>query len=127
MAGFDLALSQVRDGSHDLLPLDQINQLARDAGHHFRNTALSPRNTLELFVQQVASGNIACSAVQFLAGEEFTDAAWCQARKRLPLAVIEQANRRLVDRTISELQLGDDVGDGPYRWKGHADTSPAHR
>lgn len=103
MAAFDLALSRVRDGSDDLLVPARINQLARAGGHVFRRTTLTPGNTLRLFAQQIACGNIACSAVHHLAGEAFSDAAWCQARQRLPIELIEQVHRVLVDETRREL------------------------
>ena len=69
MAAFDLALSRVRDGSDDLLVPARINQLARAGGRVFRQTTLTPGNTLRLFAQQIACGNIACSAVHHLAGK----------------------------------------------------------
>ena len=57
MAAFDLALSRVRDDSdHHLLP-ERINQLARASGQVFRETTLTPGNTLRLFAQQIAHGN----------------------------------------------------------------------
>ena len=78
MAAFDLALCRVRAGADDLLPAARIDQLARAGDVQFRNTTLTPGRTLRLFAQQVAHGNIACSAVHHLAGEDFTDSAWCQ-------------------------------------------------
>lgn len=120
MAGaFDLALSRVRDGSDHLLLPAHINQLARAGGHAFRETTLTPGNTLRLFAQQIAHGNVACSAVHHLAGEPFSDTAWCQARQRLPMALIERVHRRFIDETRDELNVTDDVGDGQYRWRGH--------
>ena len=98
MAAFDLALARVRSGTEDLLTPGPINQLARAAGLDFRNTTLTPRNTLRLSVQQIAHGNVACTAVRHLAGEEFTDSAWCQARQRLPLELIAQVHRTLYHR-----------------------------
>ena len=119
MAAFDLALSRVReDSDHHLLPA-RINQLARTGGHVFRDTKLNPGNTLRLFAQQIACGNIACSAMTHLAGFGFSDTAWCQARRRLPMELIEQVNHQLIDDTRSELDQTDDVGDGEYRWRGH--------
>jgi hypothetical protein len=119
MAAFDLALSRVRDDSdHHLLP-ERINQLARASGQVFRETTLTPGNTLRLFAQQIAHGNIACSAVHHLADESFSDTAWCQARQRLPMELIEQVHRQFIDDTRRELDLTDDVGDGQYRWRGH--------
>jgi hypothetical protein len=93
MAAFDLALSRLRQGADDFLLPARINQLARAQGHLFRQTTLDPGNTLRLFAQQVANGNIACSAVHHLAGVDFSDTAWCQARQRLPMELIEQVHR----------------------------------
>ncbi len=119
MATFDLALSCVRSGSDDLLIPACIDQLARINHIEFRNTTLTPGNTLRLFVQQVAHGNIACAAVRHLAGEAFTDSAWCQARQRLSLDIIKQVHRALVDAARRELDVTNDLGDEPYRWRTH--------
>jgi hypothetical protein len=123
MAAFDLALSRVRDGAHDLLLPARIDQLARGSGVRFRNTTLTPGNTLRLFAQQIAHGNVACSAVHHLAGEEFTDSGWCQARERLPIELIRRLHRLIVDDARRELDrsddLGDERGDTSHRWRGH--------
>jgi|WetSurMetagenome_2_1015567.scaffolds.fasta_scaffold144767_1 hypothetical protein len=119
MAAFDLALARLRSGTEDLLTTEPINQLARAAGLAFRNTPLTPGNTLRLFVQQVAHGNVACTAVRHLAGESFTDSAWCQARQRLPLELITQVQRTIVDAARRELDGAGDLGAEPYRWHGH--------
>jgi hypothetical protein len=71
MAAFDLALAQIRNGADDLLLPERINQLALAHDLLFRNTKLTPGHTLRLFVQQVAHGNVACTAVHHLAGENF--------------------------------------------------------
>ena len=97
MAAFDLALAQVRKGADDLLLPQRINQLARRRGISFRDTPLTPGNTLRLFVQQVAHGNVACTAMRHLAGEDFSDSAWCQARTRLPLELIQEVHRSILE------------------------------
>jgi len=119
MAGFNSALACVRHGSHDLLLSDRINQLARAAEHPFRATTLTPGVTLRLFAQQIAHGNIACSAVRHLDGGDFSDSAWCQARSRLPIELVQQVHRSLIDHARSELDLLDDVGGAACRWRGH--------
>lgn len=119
MAAFDLALSCVRDGSHDLLRPDAVNQLAGEMGHEFRNTALTPGNTLRLFAQQIAGGNVACSAMRHLAGEDFTDSAWCQARARLPIDLIRKCHRTLVDHARRGWDSDNDKGASGGGWRGH--------
>ena len=119
MAAFDLALAHVRHGAENLLVSDRVSQLARDRGVQFRNTPLNPGRTLRLFVQQIANGNIACSAVHYLAGEEFSDTAWCQARKRLPQDLIREVHRQVVEEARRDLDHSDNVGDGASGWHGH--------
>lgn len=104
MAALDFALCALRDGSHDLLLPEQINQHARKIGHVFRDTPLDPGNTLTLFVRQIACGNVACSAVCHLAGTDFTDTAWCAARRRLPRELIDECNRQVIERGHSGCQ-----------------------
>jgi hypothetical protein len=119
MAAFDLALSHVRSGPDDLLLPARIDQLARGENIPFRNTTLTPGNTLRLFVRQIAHGNIACAAMRHLAGQEFSDSAWCQARMRLPIELIEHVHRAIVDEALRQLDAADDSGADAYRWRGH--------
>lgn len=120
MAALDRALLCIRQDGSDLLRPQQINQLARHQGHVFRDTPLTPGNTLRLFVQQVAHGNVACSAVQHLAGDSFTDSAWCQARARLPIDVIRHVHQQVIDAAREQLDGAGDVGGGTsYRFCGH--------
>jgi Transposase DDE domain len=119
MAAFDLALTLVRHADGDLLLADRINQLARAQKHLFRDTTLTPGRTLQLFVRQVARGNIACAQVRYLADQEFSDSAWCQARARLPLELIEHVHRQIIEQGRCQLNQRGDVGAGDYLWRGH--------
>lgn len=120
MAAIDRALVHLRqEVGSDLLRPEQFNQLARQIGHPFRDTLLTPGKTLKLFVQQVAHGNVACWAVRHLAGEEFSDSAWCQARERLPIELIQHAQQQVIEQARAELDQTDDIGDQTYRWRGH--------
>jgi hypothetical protein len=119
MAGFDLALTRVQQNTDQLLVSDRINELARQRDHNFRQTILTPGNTLCWFVWQIAHGNVACSAVRHLAGEAFSDSAWCQARERLPMDLMQQVHRQLIDQARRDLDQTDDLGDQSYRWRGH--------
>jgi hypothetical protein len=119
MAAFDLALSCVCDGTHDFLLPQHINQLATEGGHPFRHTTLDPGNTFRLFARQIAGGNIACAAVHHLADASFSDTAWCQARKRLPMKLIQQVHQSLIDDTRRELDQTKNTSNEQYRWRGH--------
>jgi hypothetical protein len=60
---------------------------------------------------QVLHGNTACQHVVHFGGWAFTDSAYCQARKRLPLAVYHA----LLEETAATIRAGSD-GAG---WLGH--------
>jgi len=70
--------------------------------HHlrWRERALDPATTIDLFLPQVLHGNTAGRHVVHFGGWTFTDSAYCQARKRLPLAVYDW----LVERTASAMR-----------------------
>jgi hypothetical protein len=46
----------------------------------------------------VTHGNVACSAVRHLANDDFSDSAWCQARARLPIQLIQNVHRQVVEQ-----------------------------
>ena len=68
--------------------------------------------TIHLFVLQVLHGNTACAHLPHLAGIAFTDSAYCEARSRLPLAVLQALLRRLV---LTCRPVTDSTG----LWRGH--------
>lgn len=115
MAAIDSALSCLQKGTHDLLSPEFLNQLARQTGTVFRQTTLTPGNTLSLFVRQIAHGNVACAAVTHLAGEDFTDMAWCEARVRLKEGLIRQLN----DRVLLEVRRVSERDREDSHWRGH--------
>jgi hypothetical protein len=76
-------------------------------GHAWRDRELDPATTVALFVQQILHGNVACSEVRHLAtnaaagNRTFTPGAYCQARGRLPLAVVQSLMTRVCDRAAA--------------------------
>ena len=106
------ALRPVRDDLASHLEPESLRQLCRDCGHRWRERLLSPVTTIHLFVLQVLHGNTACAHPPHLAGMAFSDSAYCQARARLPLAVLQALLRRLAATCAP---LTDTVG----LWHGH--------
>jgi hypothetical protein len=98
-------LAQVLDG-------EQIQSVCREVGRRFRERLLDPVATIHLFVLQVLHGNCAVARLKDFTNRVFSDAAYCKARRRLPLAVL----RGLLERVGRALQptLGDHG-----RWRGH--------
>ena len=90
-----------------------VQQSLSDHGHYtWRDRVLSPLATILLFVQQVMHGNTAMSHLRHLSDLTFTAAAYCRARQRLPLTLIEQ----VAGRIAGQLQP---LSDPDCRWLGH--------
>lgn len=89
-----------------------IQEACRDVGHQWRDRLLNPVTTIQLFILQVLHGNTACTHLPHLSGLQFTAAAYCQARRRLPLQLFQTLLERFC------LSLKHHVSDDG-RWKGH--------
>ena len=87
------ALRQVREDLAGLLERKEVERVCHALGYTWRERQLDPYTTLHLFILQVVNQNTAMTHLPHLAGERFTPSAYCQARQRLPLALIQ----RLVD------------------------------
>ena len=58
---------------------------------------MDPVTTIHLFLLQILHGNTACADLPRLAGRSFTASAYCQARSRLPLGVLQALLRRIAE------------------------------
>lgn len=105
-------LGRVKAELGEVLPDELIESCFLDAGHTWRRRRLDPVTTTKLFIQQVASGNIACDAVTHWSDQPITDSAYCQARRRLP----QEGFAYLLERTTARAQAR-----APKRecWLGH--------
>ena len=77
-----------------------------------RERVLGPATTVHVFLLQILHGNTACAALPRLAGISFSAAAYCEARKRLPLALFQDLLERVCDALFPEVQTTG-------RWRGH--------
>ena len=80
-------LGRLRQDIAAALATGTIEEACRQANYSWRKRILDPATTIYLFLLQVLHGNTACQHVVHFGGWSFTDSAYCQARKRLPLAV----------------------------------------
>jgi hypothetical protein len=94
------------------LTQETIEQACRQCGYSWRRRVLDPATTTYLFLLQVLHGNTACRHVVHFGGWTFTDSAYCQARKRLPLAVFHW----LLDKIAGAFRAATA---GESRWLGH--------
>jgi len=90
---------------------EAIRDLCKGIGHVWRERVLDPVTTVHLFVLQILHGNTACSHAPRLAGVACTGEAYCQARGRLPLTLLE----RLLQSIAACLRPSTDEG----LWHGH--------
>jgi hypothetical protein len=80
--------------------------------HTWRRRILDPATTVWLFLLQVLHGNTACSHVVHFGQWTFTDSAYCQARRRLPLALFHW----LLETTATAFRSATAACS---RWHGH--------
>jgi hypothetical protein len=83
------AITRVKCQLRTRLPVD-VDQLARQMGHRWRDRKLTPAVTVWLFLLQVLHGNCAITALRHLSGVASSASSYCAARVRLPLAVFVQ-------------------------------------
>lgn len=102
----------VKEQLAELLDEQVVNRACNQVGHKWRERLLDPATTVRLFVLQILHGNMAISGLRHLGDLQFTDAAYCEARKRIPLAVFQA----LVRWFWSEVQ---ETNEALGRWCGH--------
>ncbi len=95
MVSFPLTLRRIKQELADVLTPRMIEQVCREAGHTWRCRVLDPVTTIHLFILQMLHGNTACNKLPRLTGRKFTASAYCQARRKLPLAVIQTLAKRI--------------------------------
>ena len=81
-----------------------IEQVCEELGHDYRKRILDRVTTVHAFLTQVLHGNTACSHLPHLTGLDFTAAAYCNARARLPLTLFEALFDRVTESLHSERQ-----------------------
>jgi hypothetical protein len=107
------AVRQIKADVAQFLSPELIRAVCATVGHEWRERLLDPVTTVHLFLLQILHGNTACSHVPRLGAVSCTGEAYCQARQRLPLAVL-----RYLLRALSQYLGGSPMLD-EGRWYGH--------
>ena len=105
-------LGRLRQDISACLSKETIEDACRQAKHSWRKRILDPTTTIYVFLLQVLHGNTACTHVVHFGVWSFSDSAYCQARKRLPLAVFQW----LLEKTSAAFRSATS---GTSRWLGH--------
>lgn len=90
MATIARALDRVKHELGRYVPSPMIIGACIDAGHNWRKRKFDPVTTIQLFVLQILCFNTAITHLRHLAGIPINAAAYCKARMRLPLAVLQR-------------------------------------
>jgi hypothetical protein len=104
-------LGRLRQDVTAAISSESILAACDEAGHRWRKRKLGPVTTVYLFLLQVLHRNTSCAHVVQFGGQEFTDSAYCQARMRLPLAVLLS----LMKRVAATVRGASETS----RWRGH--------
>jgi hypothetical protein len=108
------ALARIKGNLERWLPQADVQRLVDRFGLGRRDRLLTPVTTTFLFLKQILHRNTACSHLRHLSGLDFSDAAYCKARSRLPLGFCQQLQRVTLGRWVDV----DAAGPGD-RWRGH--------
>lgn len=107
------AVQQIKSEVAQFLSQQLIFEVCATVGHVWRERILDPVTTVHLFVLQILHGNTACPHVPRLGGVACSGEAYCQARQRLPLRVLQYLLRALSQHLGGSTLLDDG------RWHGH--------
>jgi hypothetical protein len=105
-------LARLRQDIGGILKPEVIYEACRQAGYTWRNRKLDPVATVSLFLLQVLNGNTACQHVVHYGRWAFSATAFCKARKRLPLRVLQS----LVEMVAAGLRSATAES---ANWRGH--------
>jgi len=113
------AINQMR--LHDVFNNEEVHRLCEELDVDFRERNFTPAITLGLFVSQTLSRGDACSTVMTQFNRERKrqglmpvcedGSAYCKARARLPVKLIERLNSQIVE-------LSHDKTHHQWKWKG---------
>ena len=105
------AVARIKRNVAQCLTEASIEQACLEVGHSWRDRTLGPAQTVWAFLLQVLHGNAACAHLIRLAELACTAAAYCEARRRLPLAVL----KHILQQTCQAARRSCSAP----RWHGH--------
>ena len=105
MASISSTLERIKQDLEPFLPRAVITGACEQAGHTWREREYGPVRTIHLFILQVLCFNTAMNHLRFLAKEVVKAPAYCRARMRLPLAVLQQFHPAIEKDVFDALSL----------------------
>jgi hypothetical protein len=107
------ALTRIKGNTTEALPETLLRTICRDLQLQGRERTLTPVVTTYLFLQQILHGNTPVGNLRHLSGLAFTEAAYCQARQRLPVGFFHRLQRAVT------AACRDEADPQAPRWRGH--------
>jgi hypothetical protein len=94
MTSIASTLQRLKDDLQPFLPEEDIRAACQEAGHTWRERKCGAVTTVHLFILQILCFNTAMTHMRLLAKAAVTAPAYCRARMRLPLEVLQKLLRR---------------------------------
>jgi hypothetical protein len=94
MASIACALERIKEDFEPFLPEADIRAACHEVGHVWRERKCGPVKTVQLFILQLLCFNTAMTHLRLLAKAAVAAPAYCRARMRLPLEVLQKLRRR---------------------------------
>jgi hypothetical protein len=114
MASIAPTLVRIKQDLSVFVPDPLVLQCCLDLGLRWRKRLLDPLTTLHLFVLQVLAFNTAITHLRHLGGMAASAAAYCKARLRLPLALLQHLLRKGTAAMVGQLPPGGWCGLRPF-------------
>src|SRR2546425_6692715 len=115
MVSIDAELGAIKRDPLDLLDRQRILNLCHESGYRPEaDGELDPPTLIALFMRQIAAGNVSCDCVRLMGNDAFSASGYCQARMRLPAAVIQTLTREVYHKLSEPLDR-----EAQHRWRGH--------
>ena len=118
MVSLSARVERVKDDPALLIDPHVVARACLAAGHRGRKRCLDATATLTAFATQIAHGNTAISHVKRLMGQTFSESAYCQARSRLPLRVVQDVFDEFTSRLLTTLEPTGPTSSLDGRWCG---------
>lgn len=94
MASIASALQRLKEDLQPFLPEQEIRAACQEAGYTWRERKCGAVTTVHLFLLQILCFNTAMTHLRLLAKAAIAAPAYCRARMRLPLEVLQKLLRR---------------------------------
>ena len=107
-------LQRIKQDLSAFVPDQLVFQCCLDLGLRWRKRLLDPLTTFHLFVLQVLAFNTAITHLRHLGGMTASAAAYCKARRRLPLALLQHLLGKAADAMVGQLPSGNWCGLRPF-------------